>query len=84
VRCITAPMCRCKLFARGLDPCLSLTLFLMNLARVPKRSVEMVSDMLYDDGEHATMSAVRAPPPSESCSHPSPTAPQAQLLRSSN
>lgn len=41
--------------------------FLIDLARMPKRNVPRVSDSLYDDGEQLMMRVVREFPPRDSC-----------------
>lgn len=48
---------------------LTRALFLIDLARIPNRRVDSVSDSLYDAGEQLMMSVVREFPPSDSDSY---------------
>ena len=58
---------RRPLSSRGESSVLTRALFLIDLARIPKRSVDSVSASLYDDGEQLMISVVRELPPRDSC-----------------
>lgn len=51
----------------GESSALTRAVFLIDLARIPKRSVESVSDSLYDEGEQLMIRVVREFPPKDSC-----------------
>lgn len=55
------------LSSSGESSWLTRALFLMDLARIPKRSVPSVSASLYEDGEQLMMRVVLELPPNDSC-----------------
>ena len=55
------------LSSSGESSALTRAVFLIDFARMPKRSVESVSDSLYDEGEQLIIRVVREFPPKDSC-----------------
>ena len=53
--------------SNGESSALTRAVFLIDFARMPKRSVESVSDSLYDEGEQLMIKVVREFPPKDSC-----------------
>lgn len=53
--------------SNGESSALTRAVFLIDFARIPKRSVESVSDSLYDEGEQLMIRVVREFPPKDSC-----------------
>ena len=58
---------RSALSSSGDSSALTRAVFLMDLARIPKRRVDSVSASLYAEGEQLIMRVVRELPPSDSC-----------------
>lgn len=55
------------LSSSGDSSALTRAVFLIDLARIPKRRVDCVSDSLYAEGEQLIIRVVRELPPSDSC-----------------